>query len=96
MVAFGGWEMPLEYSGIVNEHMAVRQRAGLAGVAESAFRLQGIRLDGMVRCRPGVLRHPAAGSLGVVGGLLGISVAASLMFPQAPDTIEKAAPPEVR
>jgi aminomethyltransferase len=33
MVAFGGWDMPLEYSGIVNEHMAVRQRAGLFDVS---------------------------------------------------------------
>ena len=24
MVPFGGWDMPVEYSGIVNEHMAVR------------------------------------------------------------------------
>ena len=28
MVPFGGWEMPVEYSGIVSEHMAVRTRAG--------------------------------------------------------------------
>src|ERR1700682_2823069 len=33
MVAFGGWEMPVEYSGIVNEHMAVRERAGLFDVS---------------------------------------------------------------
>jgi len=29
MVEFGGWEMPLEYSGITAEHLAVRTRAGL-------------------------------------------------------------------
>ena len=29
MVAYGGWDMPVEYSGIVAEHMAVRQRAGV-------------------------------------------------------------------
>src|SRR3954469_24836651 len=29
MVPFAGWEMPVEYSGIVAEHMAVRERAGL-------------------------------------------------------------------
>ena len=29
MVEFGGWEMPVEYSGITQEHLAVRTRAGL-------------------------------------------------------------------
>ena len=33
MVAFGGWDMPVEYSGIVAEHMAVRTRAGLFDVS---------------------------------------------------------------
>jgi aminomethyltransferase len=33
MVPFGGWDMPLEYSGIVQEHMAVRERAGLFDVS---------------------------------------------------------------
>ena len=33
MVEFGGWDMPLEYSGIVPEHMAVRTRAGLFDVS---------------------------------------------------------------
>jgi aminomethyltransferase len=33
MVGFGGWEMPVEYSGIVAEHMAVRERAGLFDVS---------------------------------------------------------------
>ncbi|HWP85547.1 MAG TPA: glycine cleavage system aminomethyltransferase GcvT [Terriglobia bacterium] len=33
MVPFGGWEMPVEYSGIVAEHMAVRTRAGLFDVS---------------------------------------------------------------
>jgi glycine cleavage system T protein (aminomethyltransferase) len=33
MVAFGGWDMPLEYSGIAAEHMAVRERAGLFDVS---------------------------------------------------------------
>jgi aminomethyltransferase len=27
MVEFGGWDMPVEYSGISDEHMAVRSRA---------------------------------------------------------------------
>jgi aminomethyltransferase len=33
MVPFAGWDMPVEYSGIVNEHMAVRTRAGLFDVS---------------------------------------------------------------
>src|SRR3984885_12106868 len=33
MVNFGGWDMPLEYSGILAEHMAVRTRAGLFDVS---------------------------------------------------------------
>jgi len=33
MVNFGGWDMPLEYAGIVAEHMAVRTRAGLFDVS---------------------------------------------------------------
>ena len=33
MVDFAGWEMPIEYTGIVAEHMAVRTRAGLFDVS---------------------------------------------------------------
>jgi aminomethyltransferase len=33
MVAFGGWEMPLEYAGIGAEHLAVRSRAGIFDVS---------------------------------------------------------------
>lgn len=33
MVNFGGWDMPLEYTGIVSEHMAVRTAAGLFDVS---------------------------------------------------------------
>ena len=33
MVPFGGWEMPVEYSGITAEHMAVRTRAGVFDVS---------------------------------------------------------------
>src|SRR5689334_2840925 len=32
-VDFGGWEMPVQYTGIVEEHQAVRQRAGLFDVS---------------------------------------------------------------
>lgn len=33
LVEFFGWEMPIEYSGILHEHMAVRQKAGLFDVS---------------------------------------------------------------
>ena len=33
MVAFCGWDMPVEYSGVTAEHMAVRTRAGLFDVS---------------------------------------------------------------
>src|SRR6266446_2406034 len=33
MVPFGGWDMPVEYTGIVAEHLAVRERAGIFDVS---------------------------------------------------------------
>jgi aminomethyltransferase len=33
MVDFAGWDMPVEYSGITDEHLAVRSRAGLFDVS---------------------------------------------------------------
>ena len=33
MVPFGGWDMPVEYAGVIAEHMAVRQAAGLFDVS---------------------------------------------------------------
>ena len=33
MVDFAGWEMPVQYSGIIDEHIAVRTRAGLFDVS---------------------------------------------------------------
>ncbi|MBF6589428.1 MAG: glycine cleavage system aminomethyltransferase GcvT [Ktedonobacterales bacterium] len=33
LVEFGGWEMPVQYSGILEEHRAVRERAGLFDVS---------------------------------------------------------------
>ncbi len=32
MVPFGGWEMPVQYSGVLEEHRAVREKAGLFDV----------------------------------------------------------------
>ena len=33
MVDFGGWDMPVQYSGLVAEHMAVRERVGIFDVS---------------------------------------------------------------
>lgn len=33
MVEFGGWEMPVQYAGVIAEHLAVRQAAGLFDVS---------------------------------------------------------------
>ena len=33
MVPFGGWEMPVQYAGVIDEHLAVRQAAGLFDVS---------------------------------------------------------------
>ena len=33
MVDFGGWDMPVEYSGIIDEHLAVRRAVGLFDVS---------------------------------------------------------------
>lgn len=33
MVEFGGWDIPVEYSGIIDEHMAVRTKVGLFDVS---------------------------------------------------------------
>jgi aminomethyltransferase len=33
MVEFGGWDMPVQYAGIIAEHLAVRQKAGMFDVS---------------------------------------------------------------
>ncbi|MDH3808979.1 MAG: glycine cleavage system protein T, partial [Desulfuromonadales bacterium] len=33
MVDFGGWDMPVQYSGVIDEHQAVREAAGLFDVS---------------------------------------------------------------
>src|SRR6478672_8724684 len=33
IIDFGGWEMPVQYSGILEEHRAVRERAGIFDVS---------------------------------------------------------------
>jgi len=42
IVPFGGWSMPVEYSGIAREHAAVRNAAGLFDVSHMGeFRISG-------------------------------------------------------
>jgi aminomethyltransferase len=42
MVAFGGWDMPVEYSGLIAEHNAVRSAAGLFDVSHMGqFEVEG-------------------------------------------------------
>ncbi len=42
MVAFGGWEMPVEYNGLIGEHLAVRTAAGLFDVSHMGeFEVEG-------------------------------------------------------
>ncbi|MGH2405901.1 MAG: glycine cleavage system aminomethyltransferase GcvT, partial [bacterium] len=42
MVPFAGWEMPVQYAGVGEEHMAVRTRAGLFDVSHMGE----IRIEG--------------------------------------------------
>ena len=50
MVPFGGWEMPLQYSGILDEHQAVRQDVGLFDVSHMGeFRVTGSGALGFVQ-----------------------------------------------
>src|SRR5262245_10538119 len=42
LIPFGGWDMPVEYSGIANEHRAVRKAAGLFDVSHMGeFEIRG-------------------------------------------------------
>jgi aminomethyltransferase len=46
MVPFGGWDMPVEYSGLIAEHMAVRRAAGLFDVSHMGeFEVSGPRAE---------------------------------------------------
>jgi len=33
LIEFGGWEMPVQYSSIIDEHQAVRKAAGLFDIS---------------------------------------------------------------
>lgn len=56
IVEFGGWEMPIQYSGIIEEHHAVRKAAGLFDISHMgrlAFRGQDAEsfLSNLLTCR---------------------------------------------
>ncbi|HEY6880430.1 MAG TPA: glycine cleavage system aminomethyltransferase GcvT [Polyangiales bacterium] len=49
MVPFAGWEMPIQYAGIVEEHRAVRERAGLFDVSHMGeLRLRGPKAESLI------------------------------------------------
>lgn len=57
-IPFSGWEMPVSYQGIVQEHQRVRQRAGIFDISHMGrFRLQGSQVaDSLSRLVPTHLR----------------------------------------
>src|SRR5262249_50588381 len=67
LVPFGGWEMPVQYSSIVEEHVATRTAAGLfdishmgrinfAGQGAASF-LDRLLTNSVATLRPGQIRY---------------------------------------
>jgi aminomethyltransferase len=51
MVDFGGWEMPVQYSGLIDEHRAVRTAAGLFDVSHMGeIEIRGPEAAALVNC----------------------------------------------
>ena len=47
MVPFAGWEMPVQYAGIVAEHLAVRESAGVFDISHMGeFEVRGAASGG--------------------------------------------------
>ncbi len=69
MVAFAGWDMPVQYTGVIDEHMAVRTRAGLFDVShmgevdvvgrEALEFLQHVTCNDVSRLAPGRIQYSA-------------------------------------
>ena len=67
MVAFAGWDLPVQYGSIIDEHLAVRTRAGLFDVShmgEAAVRgaqsldfLQKVTCNNVARLKPGRIQY---------------------------------------
>jgi aminomethyltransferase len=78
MVDFGGWEMPVQYSGIIDEHNTVRQSVGLFDVSHmgeieirgrEAFQLADfVTTNAVARLKPGQIHY--AGLLYAHGGFV--------------------------
>src|SRR5829696_4602391 len=65
MVPFAGWEMPVEYSGIADEHLAVRTRGGAAHHEQRRREAQD---------RAGALRRPHVAERRIRGRSAGVPV----------------------
>jgi aminomethyltransferase len=69
MVEFAGWEMPVEYQGIIDEHLAVRTKAGLFDVShmgeifvegqEALAYVQYLTPNDVARLLPGQVQYTA-------------------------------------
>ena len=69
MAEFGGWEMPIEYSGIIQEHLAVRTAAGLFDIShmgeirvegpESLALVQKVTCNDASKLRDGQIQYTA-------------------------------------
>ena len=69
MVEFAGWDMPVQYTGVIDEHIAVRTRAGLFDVShmgevevrgpESLAYLQYVTSNDVSRLAPGRIQYSA-------------------------------------
>ena len=67
IVPFAGWEMPVQYTGIIEEHMAVRRTAGLFDVShmgearvrgrDAAKFLDGVMTNEMSTIKVGMARY---------------------------------------
>ncbi len=65
MVPYAGWAMPVQYTGIIDEHLHTRQQAGLFDISHmGTFFVRGPRaladLDRLVTCRIDDLRRGRA------------------------------------
>jgi aminomethyltransferase len=69
MVPFGGWDMPVEYSGLIAEHLAVRKAAGLFDVSHMGeFTVEGpgalsflqrVTASNVAKLEPGQVQYSA-------------------------------------
>ncbi len=69
MVSFSGWDMPVQYTGVIDEHLAVRTRAGIFDVShmgevdvlgrEALDFLQHVTCNDVSRLAPGRIQYSA-------------------------------------